>query len=425
MKYTKFNKPLNHRLSAFYWIIHRKGIDMHNFRQITDDLYNVGANDRRIRMFENAHPIPRGMSYNSFLLMDEKTVLLDGVDNAIIEQFWQNLNAVLGERQLDYLVINHIEPDHCHPYADLLRRFPGLTIVGNQKTFTMLKQFYEVELEGRTIEVKEGDTLQTGKHNLTFYLAPMVHWPEVMMTYDSTSKILFCADAFGTFGPIDGKMYADEYKFDEEYLPEVRRYYASIIGKYGRNVNAIFDKIANLDIQMFCTLHGPIWRKDLHLILDKYRQWASYTPEERGVVIAYGTVYGNTALVAEVLAKKLADGGVENVHVYDVTATDPSYVLADCFRFDRLVFASATFNAELFPFMETLLLDLKNHNLTNRTVALIENGSWAASSGRKMREILDQMKGLNILEPTLSFKSSPKDADIEALDQLAKTLLAA
>ncbi len=398
---------------------------MHNFRQITENLYNVGANDRRIRMFENAHPVPRGMSYNSFLLMDEKTVLLDGVDSAIIEQFWQNLEAVLNGRELDYLVINHIEPDHCHPYLQLLQRFPGLTIVTNKKALTMFTQFYDVDLEGRTLEVAEGDTLKTGKHSLTFYMAPMVHWPEVMVTYDTTSKILFSADAFGTFGPTDGKMYADEYLFEEEYLPEVRRYYASIIGKYGRNVNNLFEKIANLEISMFCTLHGPIWRKDLHLILDKYRQWASYTPEQPGVVIAYGTIYGNTALVAEILANKLADAGVEKVRVYDVTATDPSYILADCFRFDRLVFASATFNAELFPFMETLLLDLKNHNLTNRTVALIEKGSWAISSGKKMREILEQMKGLNILEPTLTFKSSPKNVDVEALDEMVNALMAA
>ena len=397
---------------------------MHNYRQITDNLYNVGANDRRITMFENAHPVPRGMSYNSYLLVDEKTVLLDGVDHAIIEQFWQNLTAALNGRQLDYLVINHIEPDHCHPIQQLLLRYPGLKIVGNKKTFTMLDQFYEVDVEGRKIEVVEGDVLQLGKHNLTFYMAPMVHWPEVMVTYDSTSKILFTADAFGTFGATDGKMYADQYKFEEDYLPEVRRYYATIIGKYGRNVNNLFDKIANLDISMFCTLHGPIWRKDFNLILEKYRKWASYTPEERGVVIAYGSIYGNTALVAEILANKLADGGVENVKVYDVTATHPSYILSDCFRFDRLVFASATFNAELFPYMETLLIELKAHNLTNRTVALIENGSWAISSGKRMREILDQMKGLNILEPTLTIKSSPKDVDVEALDQLAKTLLA-
>ena len=231
---------------------------MNNYRQITDNLYNVGANDRRITMFENAHPVPRGMSYNSYLLLDEKTVLLDGVDNAIIEQFWQNLTAVLNGRNLDYLVINHIEPDHCHPISELLRRYPGLTIVGNKKTFTMLNQFYEVELEGRMLEVNEGDVLQTGKHKLTFFFAPMVHWPEVMVTYDTTSKILFSADAFGTFGATDGRMYADQYKFEEEYLPEVRRYYASIIGKYGRNVNNLFDKLANLEISMFCTLHGPI-----------------------------------------------------------------------------------------------------------------------------------------------------------------------
>jgi len=398
---------------------------MHNIRQITQNLYNVGANDRRIAMFENAHPVPRGMSYNSYLLLDEKTVLLDGVDNAVIEQFWQNLTAALNGRALDYLVINHIEPDHCHPIPELLRRYPSLTIVGSKKAFTMLNQFYEVELEGRTLEVADGDVLQTGKHSLNFYLAPMVHWPEVMVTYDNFSKILFSADAFGTFGATDGKMYADQYKFEEEYLPEVRRYYANIIGKYGRNVNNLFKKIEDLDIQMLCTLHGPIWRKDLHLIIDKYKQWASYQPEERGVVIAYGTIYGNTALTAEILANKLADGGVENMRVYDVTSMHPSYILSDCFRFDRLVFASATFNAELFPYMETLLLDLKAHNLTNRTVALIENGSWAPASGRRMREILDQMKGLTILEQTLSIKSSLKGPDVEALEELAKALLAA
>ena len=398
---------------------------MHNFRQITDDLYNVGANDRRITMFENAHPVPRGMSYNSYLLLDEKSVLLDAVDPGIAEQFWQNLSAILDGRPLDYLVIHHIEPDHCSQIPELMRRYPGMTVVGNKKSLTMLNQFYEVDLEGRVLEVQEGDVLETGKHNLKFYFAPMVHWPEVMVSYDSFSKILFSADAFGIFGPIDGRMYADQYNFEEEYLPESRRYYSNIIGKYGRNVNALFDKIAGLEIKMFCSLHGPIWRKDFHLILDKYKQWAAYTPEERGVVIAYGSIYGNTALAAEILANKLAEGGEKKVVVYNVTTAHPSYILSDCFRYDRLVFASATFNAELFPYMETLLYDLKAHNLTNRTVGLVENGSWAPASGRRMREILDQMKGMNVLEQSLSIKSSIKVPDLEALDQLAKALLAA
>lgn len=398
---------------------------MHNFRQITDDLYNVGANDRRITMFENAHPVPRGMSYNSYLLLDEKSVLLDAVDPGIAEQFWQNLSAILDGRPLDYLVIHHIEPDHCSQIPELMRRYPGMTVVGNKKSLTMLNQFYEVDLEGRVLEVQEGDVLETGKHNLKFYFAPMVHWPEVMVSYDSFSKILFSADAFGIFGPIDGRMYADQYNFEEEYLPESRRYYSNIIGKYGRNVNALFDKIAGLEIKMFCSLHGPIWRKDFHLILDKYKQWAAYTPEERGVVIVYGSIYGNTALAAEILANKLAEGGEKKVVVYNVTTAHPSYILSDCFRYDRLVFASATFNAELFPYMETLLYDLKAHNLTNRTVGLVENGSWAPASGRRMREILDQMKGMNVLEQSLSIKSSIKVPDLEALDQLAKALLAA
>lgn len=307
---------------------------MHNYRLVTQDIYNLGANDRRIALFENSHPVPRGMSYNSYLILDEKTVLLDAVDRAIAEQFWENLQVALGGRPLDYLVVQHMEPDHCSQIPNLLQKYPDMKVVGNKKTFQLINQFYDVDLEGHMLEVKEGDVLESGKHKLTFYMAPMVHWPEVIMSYDSHSKIFFSADAFGTFGPVDGRQFADQYGFEDEYLPEFRRYYTSIVGKYGRNVLSLFDKISDLDIQMICTLHGPIWRKDLGKILDKYQKWASYTPEERGVVIAFGSVYGNTALAAEILANKLAEAGEEKIVVHDVSRADPSEILADCFKYD-------------------------------------------------------------------------------------------
>ena len=398
---------------------------MHNYRQVTEDIYNLGANDRRITMFENSHPVPRGMSYNSYLIMDEKTVLMDAVDRAVADQFWENLQAALGGRPLDYLVVQHMEPDHCSQIPNLIQKYPDMKVVGNKKTFQMINQFYDVDLEGHMLEVKEGDVLEFGKRKLTFYMAPMVHWPEVMMSYDSHSKIFFSADAFGTFGPIDGRQFADQYGFEDEYLPEARRYYTSIVGKYGRNVLSLFDKISGLDIQMICTLHGPIWRKDLGKILEKYQKWASYTPEERGVVIAFGSVYGNTALAAEILANKLAEAGEEKIVVHDVSSADPSEILADCFKYDRMIFASSTFNAELFPHMESALLDLKAHNLTNRTIALVENGSWALSAGKKMREIFESMKGITILDESHSIKSAVKDGDLESLDAIVKAILAA
>ena len=397
---------------------------MHNIRKIQDDLYNLGVNDRRITLFENAHPVPRGMNYNSYLLLDEKTVLVDAIDRAVQDQFLENLTAALAGRELDYLIVQHMEPDHCALIPEISRRYPKMKIVGNKKTFQFISQFYEIDLTDRTLEVKEGDVLETGRHKLTFVFAPMVHWPEVMLTYDQTDKILFSADAFGTFGPVDGLMYADQYDFEREYLPEARRYYTSIVGKYGRQVSGLIEKVAGLEFSMFCTLHGPIWRKDLHLILEKYQKWASYTPEERGVVIAYASVYNNTQVAVEILANKLAEGGEQKIVVHNVSSSDPSYVLSDCFRFDRIVLASSTFNNEVFPYMDSVLFDLKNHNLTNRKVAVIENGSWAAQSGKRIREYLEQMKGIEIMEETVSLKSSVKAVDVEAIEALAKALLA-
>lgn len=398
---------------------------MHNIRKIQDNLYSIGANDRRITLFENAHPVPRGMNYNSYLLMDEKTVLLDAIDRAVQDQFLENLIEGLGGRQLDYLIVQHMEPDHCALIPELTRRFPAMKIVGNKKTFQLIDQFYEIDLTEKTHEVKEGDVLETGAHRLTFYFAPMVHWPEVMLTYDQTSKVLFTADVFGTFGAVDGRIFADQYDFEAEYLPEARRYYANIVGKYGRQVTNLFDKIGGLEFSMLCTLHGPIWRKDFNLILEKYQQWGSYTPEEKGITIAYASVYGNTQLAAEILANKLAEAGEDNIVIHNVSRTDPSYILSDFFKYDRIVLACSTFNNEIFPAMDSLLFDMKNHNLTNRKVAVIENGSWAAQSGKKIREILEQMKGIEIMEETVSLKSLVKQADVEALQVLADALLGA
>lgn len=397
---------------------------MHNVQKIQDDLINLGVNDRRITLFENSHPVPRGMNYNCYLLLDEKTVLLDTIDRAVEGQFLENLTAALDGRPLDFLVVNHMEPDHCAVIPELIRRYPAMKIVGNKKTFQLIDQFYDVDLTDRTIEVKEGDLLETGRHKLTFFFAPMVHWPEVMLSYDQTDKILFSADVFGTFGPVDGRMYADQYDFEAEYLPEARRYYANIVGKYGRQVMSLFDKIGSLEFSLFCPLHGPVWRRDFEKILKKYQQWGSYAPEEKGVVIAYGSVYGNTQLAVEILANKLAEAGEKTIVVHNVSGTDPSYVLSDCFRYDRVVLAASTFNNEVFPAMESLIFDLKNHNLTNRKVAVIENGSWAPQSGKKIREQLEQMKGIQIIEEGVSLKSAVKEVDVKALEALAQALVA-
>ena len=398
---------------------------MHNIRKITEDLIYIGANDRRVSRFENQHPVPNGMSYNSYLLLDEKTVLLDTVDKAVGDLFLENLHAALKGRALDYMIIQHMEPDHCALIPRIIELYPQVTVVGSQKTFGMIQQFFGLDLAERAMVMKEGDTLQTGAHTLRFLMAPMVHWPEVMVTYDETSKWLFSADAFGAFGAINGNLYADEYNVDFDLMPEVRRYYTNIVGKYGRQVLALLEKIAKLDIQMILSLHGPILRQDMHYYIDKYSKWASYTPEEKGIVIAYGSIYGNTEKAAELLAAKLADRGEKNIVVYDVSAWHFSYILSECFRFDRLVFASSTYNMEIFPPMENLLLELKGHNMQNRAVAVIENGSWAPQSGKKMRQLLAEMKDMRVLESEITIKSAMTPADDKALDDLVELIIAA
>ena len=396
---------------------------MYCVKNIKNDLYWVGGTDRRLALFENVYPIPRGVSYNSYLILDEKTVLLDTVDYSVSQQLFENIAHVLGGRHLDYMIVNHMEPDHCGTIGALVTRYPDIKIVCNSKIAGMMKQFFDFDVDARVQIVEEGDTFTTGRHTFAFAAAPMVHWPEVMVTYDATDKTLFSADAFGTFGAMNGNLYADEVNFERDWLDDARRYYTNIVGKYGPQAQAVLKKAAGLDIEMICPLHGPIWRENLGWFIDKYMKWSSYTPEDQAVMIAYGSVYGHTENLANVLASKLADLGVKDVRVYDVSSTHPSYILSEAFRCSHLVFASITYNGGIFTNMEHLLLELKAHNLQNRTVALMENGSWAPVAGKKMKEIFDSMKNIRLLEETAVIRSSMKENQMEQVDALAKAIV--
>lgn len=399
---------------------------MYCVKKIKDDLFWVGGTDRRLALFENAYPIPRGVSYNAYVLKDEKTVLFDTVDWAVSSQLFENLEAVLGGRALDYVIVNHMEPDHCATLEEVVRRYPEVKVVCNAKTVDIIKQFFDFDIDSRAVIVKENDTFCTGKHTYTFVMAPMVHWPEVMVTYDTTDKILFSADAFGTFGAMNGNLFADEVNFERDWLDDARRYYTNIVGKYGASVQTLLKKAAGLDIQMICPLHGPVWRENIGWYVDKYLTWSSYAPEEKAVMIAYGSIYGNTENAANILACRLADRGIRNIAVYDVSSTHPSVMVAEAFRCSHLVFASATYNGGIFTSMERVLSDLKAHALQNRTAAVIENGSWGMVAARQMKDMIAGMKNMEILEPTVSIKSSLKagqEADIEALaDAIAASL---
>ena len=395
---------------------------MYCVQTIKEDLFWVGGTDRRLALFENAFPIPRGVSYNSYVLMDEKTVLFDTVDRAISQQFFENLEAVLNGRSLDYVVVDHMEPDHCATLGELVARYPDMQVVCNAKTVSVIKQFYNFDIDAKAVVVKEKDTLTTGKHTLTFVMAPMVHWPEVMVTYDMTDKILFSADAFGTFGAMNGNLFADEVNFERDWLDDARRYYTNIVGKFGPSVQTLLKKASALEIEMLCPLHGPVWRENIGWYVDKYLTWSSYAPEEKAVMIAYGSIYGNTENAANILACRLADLGVKNIAMYDVSSTHPSYLISEAFRCSHMVLASVTYNGGLFSYMEHFLSDLKAHGLQNRTVALIENGSWGILSGKIMGEALAGMKNMNVLEGTVSIKSSLKDGQEASLEALAKAV---
>lgn len=398
---------------------------MYCTKNIASDLVWVGANDRRLAMFEGVYSVPAGVSYNSYLLTDEKTVLFDTVDKAVGRIFFENLEHGLGGRTLDYLIVHHMEPDHSATLSELLLRHPETTVVCNDKTAVMIAQFFGSGAVERMQLVKEDDTLSTGTHELTFYMAPMIHWPEVMMTYDKTAHTLFSADAFGVFGALNGAIFADEVDFDRDYLKEARRYYSNIVGKYGMQVQNLFRKIADLDIRMLCPLHGFVWRRDIGYFFKKYNLWSTYTPEEKGVMIAYASIYGNTENAAEILSSKLRERGVRTV-MYDVSVTPASDIIAECFRWSHLVFASSTYNGGVFVTMDELLRDIAAHNLQKRTVAFMENGTWAPVSARQMTAIFAPLKNMTVLEQSISIRSSLTEgqlAEIEALaDVLAKDI---
>ena len=393
-------------------------------RNISDAVVWVGGSDRRLALFENLFPIPRGVSYNSYLILDEKTALLDTVDSSIALQFLQNVRETLGDRPLDYLIVNHMEPDHCATIEMLLPYYPDLKIVGNQKTFQMIRQFYDFDVDKHAVVVKEGDALELGQHTLRFYTAPMVHWPEVMVSYEEKEKILFSADAFGTFGAVDGALFNDQVDFDKDWLFDARRYYGNIVGKYGPQVQAALKKLSGLDIQTICPLHGPIWRSDLGYLLGKYDLWSRYEPEEKAVAIFYASMYGNTENAANLLADSLANAGVKNVKVYDVSSTHVSDLIAEIFRCSHIVLAAPTYNNGIYPAMANLLHDMAALQLRNRTVGIVENGTWNPASGKLMRAQLEALKDMTILEPTVTLKSSLKAESKAQLEALKDAIVA-
>ncbi len=392
---------------------------MQNTRLICEDTFWVGANDTRLSLFENIFPVPNGIAYNSYLITDEKTVLLDTVDSSVGERYLENVQHVLQGRTLDYLIINHMEPDHCATIEQIVKLYPKIQLVCNAKTVSMIKQFYSFNVEGNIIVVKEGDKLSTGKHEFSFYFAPMVHWPEVMVTYDIFSKALYTADAFGTFGAHEGKLFADETNYSDDFINEARRYYTNIVGKYGVQVSALLKKASALPINYICPLHGPVWRENISFFIEKYAKWAKYEPEEKGVVIVYASIYGNTENAVQILASKLVEKGVKAVNLYDVSGVDASYIISQAFKYSHLVFASVTYNAAVFPKLESLLSELKHHNFQNRTVSIIENGSWAITCGKLMLETLQSMKNMNVLQTKVSIMSSVKQENYNQLEIMA------
>lgn len=395
---------------------------MQCFRKVTEDLYWVGGNDRQIELFENIFPLAKGVSYNSYLLLDEQTVLFDTADYAIGKQFIENVMSVLNGRNLDYIVVNHMEPDHCSLIGELLLRYPDVKIIGNAKTFPMIEQFFSFDLTGKTLTVKEGDTFCSGKHTFRFIMSPMVHWPEAMMTYDEKDKVLFSADAFGTFNALNGNLFNDELDFNREWLDEARRYYTNIVGKYGPQVQNVLKKASSLDIQMICPLHGPVWRSNLNFIIEKYNLWSRYEPEEKGVMIAYASMYGNTENMAEILAVMLAEAGVKNIHMHNISKTHVSELISDSFKYSHIVLASPTYNNGIYPLMDNYLEDMKALSLQNRTIAVLGNGSWAPQATKLISAKIKEMKNMRLLEASVTIKSSLKEAQLEELNSLSRQI---
>ena len=397
---------------------------MYCIRNVTEDLFWIGANDHRLALFENAHPIPNGVSYNSYVLLDEKTVLFDTVDWAVCRQFLENLEHVLNGKPLDYIVVNHFEPDHGASLEEVILRHPEATIICSTKAVNIIKQF-NIAVNKDFDTVKEGDTRCFGKHTVAFVEAPMVHWPEVMVTFDTTNGVLFSADAFGSFGALDGKLFNDEVNFDRDWIDDARRYYTNIVGKYGVFVQKLLTKASGLDIKMICPLHGPVWRNNLEYFIDKHDKWSKYEPEEKGVLIAYASMYGNTEAAAQCLAAKLVEKGCTNVKVYDVSNTHVSQLISESFKLSNIVLASVTYNTGLFPAMLDYLEDMKALEVQNRTIALMENGSWGPRAASHMTKfITDNLKNMTILEPKVTIKSAGKDSDVQNIDALADAIAA-
>ena len=396
---------------------------MYCIRNVTEDLFWIGANDHRLALFENAHPIPNGVSYNSYVLLDEKTVLFDTVDWAVCRQFLENLEHVLNGKPLDYIVVNHFEPDHGASLEEVILRHPEATIICSTKAVNIIKQF-NIAVNKDFDTVKEGDTKCFGKHTVAFVEAPMVHWPEVMVTFDTTNGVLFSADAFGSFGALDGKLFNDEVNFDRDWIDDARRYYTNIVGKYGVFVQKLLTKTSGLDIKMICPLHGPVWRNNLEYFIDKHDKWSKYEPEEKGVLIAYASMYGNTEAAAQCLAAKLVEKGCTNVKVYDVSNTHVSQLISESFKLSNIVLASVTYNTGLFPAMLDYLEDMKALEVQNRTIALMENGSWGPRAASHMTNFINNnLKNMTLLEPKVTIKSAGKDSDVQNIDTLADAII--
>ncbi len=381
---------------------------------ITDSIIYIGADDKDIRLFESQYEVPNGMAYNSYLIKDEKNVVLDTIDKKVTNTWLENLEKALEGESVDYLVVSHLEPDHAYNIGLLAEKYPNMKIVGNSMTFTMLPNFFDIDLTDRQVVVKEGDTLNIGKHTLQFFMAPMVHWPEVMVTYEQTEKVLFTADGFGKFGALDT---------EEDWDCEARRYYFGIVGKYGVQVQALLKKVATLDIKMICPLHGPILKENLEHYIDKYNIWSSYTPEDDGILIACASIYGNTLEAAKKLKEILEEKGAKKVVLTDLVKEDMAEAVEDAFRYDKIILAASSYNAGVFVPMEQFLHKLKERNYQNRKIGIIENGSWAPSAGKSMRNILQEMKDINIVEPSITIKSKMKEETIEKMKKLADNML--
>ncbi len=395
---------------------------MYNVRKVTEDLYWIGANDHRLALFENIHPIPRGVSYNSYLLLDEKTVLFDTIDWSSGRQFLENIEGVLDGRSLDYMVINHVEPDHAASIGEILVRYPDITVVSNEKAFMLMSQF-GFGIGDNRVEVSEGDVISFGKHTITFVQAPMVHWPEAMVSFDTTNGVLFSADAFGSFGALDGILFSDEADFDRDWIDDARRYYTNIVGKYGPHVQALLQKAGSIDIKIVCPLHGPLWRKDLGYFIEKYDKWSRYEPEENGVLIVYASMYGNMESVAQRLASMLTAKGVEKIAVYDVSNTHVSHLIAETFKYSHIVLASVTYNLGIYPLMHNYLMDIKALNMQDRTVAIMEGGSWAPKAGVLMEELLDEMKQMTVLNEKVTVLSTLSESSAAEMEQMADAIV--